>query len=100
MKLTNQLMLLLGGCVTGSVLLLASIMVSGFHDLTHYHQQQELQAIVTIIEQEFLHNPDAPRVQSWLPPILAANGVMRMCRRLPARPLCRLAGSRLAATCR
>ena len=62
MKLTNQLMLLLGGCVTSSVLLLASIMVSGFHDLTHYHQQQELQAIVTIIEQEFLHNPDAPRV--------------------------------------
>ena len=78
MKLTNQLMLLLGGCVTSSVLLLASIMVSGFHDLTHYHQQQELQAIVTILEQEFLHNPDAPRVQSWLPPILAANGVMRI----------------------
>ena len=75
MKLTNQLMLLLGSCVIGAVLLLVTILASGFHELTHYHQRQELQAIVTILEQEFLENPEAPRVQSWLPPILAANGV-------------------------
>ena len=75
MKLTNQLMLLLGSCVIGAVLLLVTILASGFHELTHYHQRQELQAIVTILEQEFLENPEAPRVQNWLPPILAANGV-------------------------
>lgn len=75
MKLTNQLMLLLGSCVIGAVLLLSAILASGFHELTHYHQRQELQAIVAILEQEFLENPDAPRLQSWLPPILAANGV-------------------------
>lgn len=75
MKLTNQLVALLCLCVIGSVVLLLLVASFSFNELTSRNQRQELQAVVEIIEQEALHNPDAPILQAWIPPILEANGV-------------------------
>ncbi|MGL4204879.1 MAG: EAL domain-containing protein [Aeromonadaceae bacterium] len=75
MKLTNQLVGLLCLCVVGSVTLLLVVASFSFDALTSHNQQLELQAVVDIIEEEALHNPDAPILQAWIPPILEANGV-------------------------
>lgn len=75
MRLTNQIVALLCLCVIGTVLLVLTAAGMGFHGLTERFQRDELRAVVDIFEEEVLSQPDAPRLQGWLPPLLRANEV-------------------------
>ena len=75
MRLTNQIVALLCLCVIGTVLLVLTAAGMGFHGLTERFQRDELRAVVDIFEEEVLSQPDAPRLQGWLPPLLRANDV-------------------------
>jgi RNase E specificity factor CsrD len=75
MRLTNQIVALLCLCVIGTVLLVLTAAGMAFHGLTEQFQRDELRAVVDIFEQEVLAQPDSPRLQGWLPPLLQANGV-------------------------